>query len=259
MASSPQAVPTIALLSQSSVVTQSDLADYVVPYQSFVDDWIARFYPTMRATIVAPRTARAPVGSWIIHYLDGLNQPGAAGFHSDSHQKPAAYVDAGQDPLFTGSHELAEMLGDPAGNNLYLAPSPDPTDDGKQVQILDELADPCEDDSFAINVGGVALSDFITPSFGNGTSGPYDAAGKLTQAREVGIGGYISWIDDAVWKQATNFAGDGFKVRVLGPADQAKHEGKSLREWVDEQTRVHVAALGLALLGRPAAAVLDSA
>ena len=259
MASSPQAVPTIALLSQSSVVTQSELADYVAPYQSLVDDWIAKFYPAIGATIVAPRTGRAPAGAWIMHFLDGLDQPGAAGYHSDSHHQPGAYIDAGQDPLFTGSHELVEMLGDPAGNNVYLAPSPEPADAGKQVQILDELADPCEDDSFAINVDGVALSDFITPAFGNGSSGPYDAAEKLTAAREVGVGGYISWIDGFVWKQATNFDGPGFKVRVLGPADQAKHEGKSLREWVDEQTRMHVVALGVAMPGPRAAEVLDSA
>jgi hypothetical protein len=259
VASSPQAVPTIALLSQSSVATQSALADYVEPYQALVNDWITKFYPAMSATIVAPRTGRAPVGAWIMHFLDGLNQPGAAGYHSDSHHKPVAYVDAGHDPLFTGSHELVEMLGDPGGNNLYTAPSPDPADDGKQVEILDELADPCEDDSFAVTVGGVQLSDFITPAFGNGTSGPYDAAGKLTAPREVGTNGYISWIDGYVWKQATNFETQGFTVRVLGPADQAKHEGKSLREWVDEQTRMHAASLALSLPGRPAAAVVDSA
>ncbi len=92
-----------------------------------------------------------------------------------------AYIDASPDPLFTGSHELAEMLGDPMGNNTYTAPSPDPADKGKEVEILDELCDPCEDNSFAIEVDGVSLSDFITSKFGNGTSGPYDAAEKLTK------------------------------------------------------------------------------
>ena len=46
---------------------------------------------------------------------------------------------------------------------------------------------------------------------------------------------------------------------MLGPADQAKHDGKSLREWVDEQTRMHVSALGVELPSPRAAAVLDSA
>jgi hypothetical protein len=247
VAPSAQAVPTIALISQSAVVTQADLADYAPAYQSYVDDLITQYYSAAGAHIVAPANGRAPHGAWIMHFLDGLNQPGAAGYHSDSHHTPVAYIDAGQEPLLTGSHELAEMLGDPSGNNLYVAPSPDPADNGKSVQILDELCDPCEDDSFAITVTGVTLSDFITPNFGNGTAGPYDAADKLTQPRELGINGYISWIDGYVWKQATNFAGQGFQVRVLGPADQAKREGKSLREWVDEQTRKHLAELGLGL------------
>lgn len=247
MAASKQGTPTVALVSQSSLVTQAELAGYVAPYQAFVDDWIVKYYPHVSAKIVAPATGRAPRGAWIVHFLDNLNQPGAAGYHSDSHNTPVAYIDASQEPLFTGSHELAEMLGDPSGNNLYNAPSPDPADNGKEVEILDELCDPCEDDTFGIEVDGVSLSDFITPAFGNGTSGPYDAAEKLTAPREVAINGYISWIDGYVWKQATNFAGQGFQVRVLGQADQPKREGKSLREWVDEQTRQHIAELGLDL------------
>lgn len=247
MAASAQAVPTVALISQSSVVTQSQLADYVVPYQSYVDTLVRKYYPAISAKIVAPASGRGPSGAWIMHFLDGLNQPGAAGYHSDSHNKPVAFIDASQEPLFTGSHELAEMLGDPGGNSLYTAPSPDPADKGKEVEILDELCDPCEDNSFGIDVNGVSLSDFITANFGNGTQGPYDAADKLTAPREVAINGYISWIDGYVWKQATNFAGQGFRVRVLGPADQPKSEGKSLREWVDEKTREHLIELGLEL------------
>jgi hypothetical protein len=249
MAASPQAVPTVALISQSTKVSQSDLAGYVAPYQTYIDSWITKYYSTAKAKVVAPTNGRAPTGAWIMHYLDNLNQPGALGYHSDSHHKPVAYIDASQDPLFTGSHELAEMLGDPMGNNTYTAPSPDPADQGKEVEILDELCDPCEDNSFAIEVDGVSLSDFITPNFGNGTGGPYDAAEKLTKPREVAVNGYISWIDGYVWKQATNFSGQGFQVRVLGQSDQAKAEGKSLREWVDEQTRKYVVELGLELPG----------
>jgi len=232
-------------VSKSDVVSQSDLVDYVGPYQAYVDQWLTQHYPTVAAKIVAPADGRVPHGAWAMYYKDGLDQPGAAGFHSDSHRRPVAYVDAGQDPLFTGSHELAEMLLDPSGNSLYVAPSPDPADDGRQVEILDELCDPCEDNSFALQVDGVALSDYITPNFGNGSSGPFDAADALTGAREVALNGYISWIDGEQWKQATNFAGHGFRVRVLGPADQATKEGKSLREWVDERTREHIIELGL--------------
>jgi hypothetical protein len=71
-----------------------------------------------------------------MYFADQFNQPGAAGYHSDSHHQPAAYIDADEEPLFTGSHELAEMLVDPSGNSLYAAPSPDPDDNGKPVQIV---------------------------------------------------------------------------------------------------------------------------
>jgi hypothetical protein len=240
--SSLKAVPTIALISHSSIVSQSELNDYVPHYQAYVDEWLSRFYP-VKAKIVAPANGHKPAHAWPMYFADKLNQPGAAGFHTDSHHQPASYIDATQEPLFTGSHELAETLLDPQGSLVYAAPSPDPADGGKEVQILDELCDPCEDPSFGIDVDGVKLSDFITSNFGNGDTGPYDAAEKLTAPREVAINGYISWIDGHVWKQATNFEGQGFQVRVLGPAGQAKNAGKSLREWVDEQTRLYIAAL----------------
>jgi hypothetical protein len=50
-----------------------------------------------------------------------------------------------------------------------------------------------------------------------------------------------------VWKQATNFAGQGFQVRVLGPANQPQAEGRSPREWVDARTYEHMDALGIRL------------
>ena len=245
---SVKAAPTVALISHSSVVSQADLAAFVPHYQAYVDGPLRDVYG-VAAQIVAPENGRKPRHAWAMYFADQLNQPEAAGYHSDSHHQPAAYIDANDEPLFTGSHELAEMLIDPAGNSLYAAPSPDKADDGKEVQILDEVCDPCEDPSFGIEVDGVTLSDFITPGYGTGNEGPYDAAGKLTAPREVAINGYISWIDEHVWKQATRFAGQGFQVRVLGPAGQAKNEGKSLREWVDEQTRRHMAHLGISLTG----------
>jgi hypothetical protein len=241
-----KAAPIIALISHSSVVSQAELDSFIPHYQEYVDRLLKGAY-AVEAEIVAPANGRKPSHAWAMYFADQLNQPEAAGYHSDSHHQPAAYIDANDEPLFTGSHELAEMLVDPAGNSLYPAPSPDPADKGKEVQILDEVCDPCEDPSFGLDVGGVRLSDFITPGYGTGSSSPYDAADKIKAPREVAINGYISWIDDHVWKQATNFEGQGFEVRVLGPAGQAKNEGKSLREWVDEQTRKHMAQLGINL------------
>src|SRR5947209_13045682 len=165
---------TVALISKSNTLSQQDLEGYVAPYQSYVENWIVRQYPDAGATVVAPPDGQAPSGAWVMYFQDGLDQPGAAGYHDDSSGVPAAYIDTGQDPQFTGSHELAEMLVDPTGNSFYAAPPPDPADNGKQVQILDEVCDPCEDQSFAIVLDGVPLSDFITPNYGNGTSGPYD-------------------------------------------------------------------------------------
>lgn len=41
---SPRAVPTVALISKCSTLSQADLDAYVAPYQAFVDDWLTKQY-----------------------------------------------------------------------------------------------------------------------------------------------------------------------------------------------------------------------
>lgn len=233
-------VPTVALVSQSSVVSQKALGDYVPPLQQWVERQVNRYWH-VNAMVVA--TASPPFGAWPFIFRDGLDEPGAAAYHTDDNGQPQAVIDTADEPLFNCSHELGETLKDPSGDHLYTAPSPDPADNGRPCQILLELCDPCEDPRFALTVDGVRLSDFITHQYGNGNSGPYSASGGLTAAREVGPNGYISYVIGGAWKQITNFDGEGWRVRALGPAGQAKREGKSLREWVDEHTRRHRATL----------------
>ena len=108
------------------------------------------------------------------------------------------------------SHEIIEMLIDPNGNRTQTSQAI--TIDGDNVVDADgtfdylvEACDPCEADNFAYEIGGVAVSDFITPDFYDPTVLPgvqYSFMGNVTRPRQLLEGGYISYIgSDGQWRQ----------------------------------------------------------
>jgi hypothetical protein len=104
-----------------------------------------------------------------------------------------------------------------------------------QYGYLVEACDPCEDNSYAYTINGVAVSDFITPHFYDPivTSGTrYSFTGAIKGPRQVLPGGYISWVNTEIdeWQQVMYV--DPSKpptIQNIGKADSSK----SLREWID--------------------------
>jgi len=147
--------------------------------------------------MAVPPGGRPPAGSWTICIVDQV--PEAEGVHFDIRGVPAALVEVNARWTITASHELLEMLGDPARGRFLPGPSIDPGARGRPVHYLIEIADPCESFSYLIN--GIEVSDFVTPAFYVGGRGPFDLRGRLTRPLEVPLGGSISWIDpyDGRW------------------------------------------------------------
>jgi hypothetical protein len=158
-----------------------------------------------------------PHGAWPINIVD--HPKGGLGIHLDKGLKPYAQVQDTQDWSITASHELLEMLVDPYGNKLVQAPDINPRSDGHLVSYLVEIGDPCE--VFAYSIGGVSVSDFVTPEYYNDAAEQgvdLDFLGRLTRPLEVPRGCYISWIDpeDRHWHQKQP---DGSFVRAKDQAD----------------------------------------
>ena len=86
----------------------------------------------------------------------------------------------------SSSHELVEMLVDPAINLLTTGPDP-------KAAYAYESADPVEDDSLALTVDGFALTDFVFPSdfemFHKPNSTKFDYQGKVTRPFQILAGG----------------------------------------------------------------------
>jgi hypothetical protein len=177
-----------------------------------------------------------PLGYWPIIIMDKLDDPNAAGYHTDKHHQPYSLIENDETWQLTCSHEMCEMLVDPYGNKLASAGSPDPKQ-GK-VNFLVEVCDPCEDPSFSYSINGILMSDFYTPSFFDPQAVPgvrYSFTGAVTKPGEVLKNGYISWQDPKTgnWFQSTFF---GAKP-VIKPVEGMQDFGTSLRSQMDRLTK----------------------
>jgi len=204
---------------------------------------LPQFWPVTATVMYLPSADKVPVGVWPVQLVKTL-PPDEGGFHSNKHKQPYSKVIASaSDPTWTidASHEILEMLVDPYGNRMQSSVAIEVTSDGKiqdgtgQFDYLVEACDPCEDNSCAYTINGVAVSDFITPHFYDPvlTSGTrYSFTGAVKGPRQILPGGYISWVntEQDEWQQLMWV--DETKppyIQNIGQADQ----NKSLREWID--------------------------
>lgn len=203
---------------------------------------LPQFWPVSATVTYLPTPHKIPAGIWPVLLVEKL-PPGEGGFHADKHKQPYSKVIASPDDntwTIDASHEILEMLVDPYGNRMQSSVAIEidgnTIKDGTgQFGYLVEACDPCEDNSYAYTVNGIAVSDFITPHFYDPmvTSGTrYSFADNIKAPRQILPGGYISFVDPIKdeWEQILWV--DPSKppeLNVLGPAPA----DKSLREWID--------------------------
>ncbi len=183
-----------------------------------------------------------PVDYWPVIIRDDIDQPGAAGYHTDENGQPFSLVQADDQWQLTASHETLEMLADPFGNRTIAGSpppqAPRPISTLQRVLYLVEVCDPCEDAQFAYGVNGQQLSDFITPHYydPNGASGTlYSFRGNVKGPHTVLESGYVSFGNPVTneWYQIVVTNGQT-QVRDLG---KLSRNGRSLRETIDDLVR----------------------
>jgi hypothetical protein len=203
---------------------------------------LPQFWPVSATVMWLPNPKKVPVGVWPVQLVKTL-PPDEGGFHSDQHKQPYSKVIASKsDNTWTidASHEIVEMLVDPYGNRMQSSVAigirNGKIQDGTgQFGYLVEACDPCEDNSYAYTVNGIAVSDFITPHFYDPvvTQGTrYSFTGAVKAPRQILPGGYISWVNpqEDEWQQLMWVdPNQPPSIHDLGKAD----EKKSLREWID--------------------------
>lgn len=193
----------VALIDQSKAgVPAATLRQIAAALQQQVDNDFGPVWGVAASISALGTSAPIPSGTWPIKVVDDIG--GAGGVHLDENGQPYAEAVISPELSIAISHELLEMLVDPWGNRFTPGSDLDPSSDGHQVFYLVEVGDPCEVSSY--DIGGVAVSDFILPSFYDpNAAGQVDFLNALTGPlpQTVPYGCYISWIDpqDGNWHQ----------------------------------------------------------
>lgn len=242
MSGHSEALPyLIGVENQSAEIDQNDLTEICAAIQrSIVQDFGPAWH--VGATVVAFAPGKIPTNYWSVVVQDGIDAPGAAGYHDDNHRRPYAKVDAqAGDISVTLDHEVKEMLADPFGARTWKERQPGTNNKGPRVHVLIEVCDPCE--AVTYEKDGITLSDFAYPAYYKaGTHPARTCHVSNLPRRELGHGGYISWHDDQDhWYQQTWFSGPQPSVRSLGKLD-LKDGAVSPRSEIDRLTREFRAA-----------------
>lgn len=218
----------VGLVSTSPSVKLSDLQDVAAALnKQQVHDFLPAWSRMAQVTAYAD-PKQVPIGVWPMTVMDQLDDPNAAGYHSDTNNQPFAVVQSGQDWPVTASHELVEMATDPFGNTLRVGQIL-----GQMVRVLEEPADPVEAHSYKID--GIPVSEFVFPSYyGHAVPGRwYSLFGSVKSPLSVDFGGYLSWLDkDGNWWQSQYFDGSAPQIVELGP-DTQRPKHMPLRAYID--------------------------
>jgi hypothetical protein len=146
-------------------------------------------------------------------FLDNADAPGALAYHDltpDGLPQSKVFVKTtlanGDKVSVSASHELVEMLVDPAINMMTTGPD-------RTLVYAYESADPVEESSFPVN--GIPMSDFVYPSYFEDFHKPgsvqFDYMKQVNQPFQILSGGYQITLKDG--KESQVFGSEDKKKR----------------------------------------------
>src|SRR5581483_412626 len=143
----------IALVSDTPAVTFSDVSAVAAALQKQATRDFGPLWNVHGTVSAFDSLESVPVDYWPVIIRDDINQPGAAGYHTDHNGQPFSLVQADTSWQLTASHETLEMLADPFGNRTVAGSAPPQAAARvsrlERVVYLAEVCDPCEDTQFA--------------------------------------------------------------------------------------------------------------
>jgi len=197
----------VSIQNASTVLTDDQVKTVVPALQKQVSQ---DFYPVWGVDAdldFVPKGQQPPTGHWWLVVLDNSDQAGDLGYHDmTSDGLPLGKIFAGTDLQFgsqwtvTASHELLEMLGDPAINLTALRMTDFDVNQNVVGRLYAyEVCDACEADPDGYTIDGVLLSDFVYPawfeSFWQSGATQFDKQLRITDPFQLLPGGYISVYD----------------------------------------------------------------
>ena len=215
-------IPTIACFNKSTVPMGVDFDALIAAMQEYVTVHIAPVWGTPAKLV---KTTDFKSGAWAMVFLDDADQPGALAYHDltpDGLPVSKVFVKTTLDDnelvSVSASHELVEMLVDPAINMMTTGPDP-------KTMYAYESADPVEALSFPVK--GIPMSDFVYPSyfevFRKPNSVQFDKMNKVTKTFQILKGGYQIIFKNGKFSQVF---GSKAKAKAFGKEDRRGHRSE---------------------------------
>jgi hypothetical protein len=215
-------VPTIAVFNKAATPLGFQLKDLIAAMQVYVDECVAPVWGTPAKLV---HTRDFVKGAWAMVFLDSADQKDALAYHDltpDGLPESKVFVkttlDDRQSVSVAASHELVEMLVDPATNLMTTGPDP------KTIYAY-ESADPVE--ALDFDVQGMRMSDFVYPSyfeaFHKARSVQFDYLNKVKKPFQILPGGYQIVFRHGKWTQV---CGSVKKAKAFRKEDRRGHRSE---------------------------------
>jgi hypothetical protein len=196
----------IAVINEATAASDADV-QAMIP--AFSQQWNTDLLPVWgvdQATFTfVPKGQSPAAGTWWVVFLDDSDQAGALAYHDLTNEGlPISKVFVktiaadGASLSVGATHEICEMAVDPWLNSAYQDP--------QGTFWAGEVCDPVEADQYGYEIGGVLVTDFITPNWfaHQNAQGPIDKQGQANAAFAVLTGGYAQKFDPQKgWEQVT--------------------------------------------------------
>jgi len=217
--------PTIACFIDKSVKTPLgvNFDALIAAMQVYINNFIVPVWGTPAKLVKSTGFVK---NAWAMVFLENADTPGALAYHdltTDGFPLSKVFVkttvEDGELVSVSASHELVEMLVDPAINMMTTGPDP------KTIYAY-EMADPVEALSF--NVNGIPMSDFVYPSYFEGFrkagSVKFDQLNKVTKPFQILSGGYQIIYKGGKWSQVF---GSKAKEKKFAKEDRRQHRSQT--------------------------------
>ncbi len=215
--------PTIACFNQANTPLGVDLDTLITAMQAYVDSYVS---PVWGTPAKLTKSTDFVKGAWAMVFLDTADQPGALAYHDLTPEGlPLAKVfvkttlDNHDQLSVAASHELVEMLVDPAINMMTTGPD-------LKTMYAYESGDPVEALSF--NVNGIPKSDFVYPAyfekFRSPGSAQFDQMKQVQKTFQILPGGYQIIFKNGKWSQVF---GSAAKKKNFAKEDRRGHRSET--------------------------------
>jgi hypothetical protein len=199
----------IAVINESTASTDADVQNMIPAFNTQWNNDLNSVWGVGAATFAfTPKQQAPPAGSWWVVFLDNSDQANALAYHDLTDEGlPISKVfvrtiQADKASLSVGaSHEICEMAVDPWLNSAYQDP--------QGTFWAGEICDPVEADQYGYEIGGILVTDFVTPNWfeHKNAVGAIDLQRHAKSAFQVLSGGYAQKFDPQKgWVQVTGAA-----------------------------------------------------